>query len=377
MDTVRGYLEHAGFEIGAASATEMTARVPSWRSDVSTEIDLVEEVARFHGYDNFPTEIRPFRPTSTHDDPMWTASNRVREAMVGIGFLETRPMPFVAGADETHPRVSNPLAENEAHLRTSLLETLARRTEYNLAQRVGDVRLFEIGSAFAPAGIGVPKEELRLGVVLMGRRRPAHFTEPNPPAFDEWDAKGIAEHAAQVAHPASTVTLVPARDDAIWTVEVDGSATGVVKRLALDAPVWAAPAYAIELRLGEIATAPPAAHGSHAYKEGTTKRAAVARYRAVPTMPAAEIDLALLVPHGTTVADVERVIHGAGGDLLERLALFDQYTGEGVDASHRSLAWRLTFRHPERTLRDKEIEGRRAKILSALEQELHVRQRTG
>jgi phenylalanyl-tRNA synthetase beta chain len=92
-------------------------------------------------------------------------------------------------------------------------------------------------------------------------------------------------------------------------------------------------------------------------------------------MPPAEIDLALLVPAGTNVADVERVIRESAGELLERLDLFDQYTGDGVDRDHRSLAWRLTFRHPERTLRDKEIEGRRGKILSALQQELHVRQR--
>ena len=93
-------------------------------------------------------------------------------------------------------------------------------------------------------------------------------------------------------------------------------------------------------------------------------------------MPPAEIDLALLVPAGTTVADVERVIRATAGELLERLDLFDQYTGPGIDADHRSLAWRLTFRHPDRTLRDKEIEGRRSKILGVLQQELNVRQRS-
>ena len=136
MDRARAYLEHAGFEIVSAGRTELSLTVPSWRADVSTEIDLVEEVARFHGYDTFPTEIRPFRPTSTVDDPMWTAADRVRQAMVALGFYETRPMPFVAGSDATHVRVANPLAENEAYLRRSVLETLARRAEYNLAQRV-------------------------------------------------------------------------------------------------------------------------------------------------------------------------------------------------------------------------------------------------
>jgi phenylalanyl-tRNA synthetase beta chain len=87
-------------------------------------------------------------------------------------------------------------------------------------------------------------------------------------------------------------------------------------------------------------------------------------------------DLALLVPHDVSGADVDRVIRAAAGELLERLDVFDLYEGEGVDAGHRSVAWRLTLRHPERTLRDKEIEGRRAKILSALQNELNVRQRT-
>jgi len=73
---------------------------------------------------------------------------------------------------------------------------------------------------------------------------------------------------------------------------------------------------------------------------------------------------------------VERTIREAAGDLLERIELFDLYEGAGIDEGHRSVAWRLTLRHAERTLRDKEIEGRRNKILAALQQELNVRQRT-
>jgi phenylalanyl-tRNA synthetase beta chain len=100
------------------------------------------------------------------------------------------------------------------------------------------------------------------------------------------------------------------------------------------------------------------------------------RYRSLPTTPPAEIDLALLVPDSLDGAAVETVIRRVAGDLLEKLELFDRYAGPGVESGHRSLAWRLTFRHAERTLRDKEIEGRRAKILGALADELNVRQRT-
>ncbi len=144
-EKIRRYLHGAGFEIVSQSERETTVRAPSWRSDVSGEIDLVEEVARFHGYDSLPVDIRPFRPTTTLDDPLWTVAQRVRTALVGLGLLETRPMPFVHGAEETHVRVANPMSENEAFLRGSLLETLARRAEFNLSHRSGDVRIFEIG----------------------------------------------------------------------------------------------------------------------------------------------------------------------------------------------------------------------------------------
>jgi phenylalanyl-tRNA synthetase beta chain len=77
-----------------------------------------------------------------------------------------------------------------------------------------------------------------------------------------------------------------------------------------------------------------------------------------------------------SAARIEEVIRASAGDLLEGVFAFDEYEGRGIEAGHRSVAWRLTLRHPERTLRDKEIEGRRKGILSALEHELNVRQRT-
>ena len=99
------------------------------------------------------------------------------------------------------------------------------------------------------------------------------------------------------------------------------------------------------------------------------------RYRPLPTTPAAEFDIALLVPDGVSAASVEQVLRRASGELLERVQLFDEFRGAGVPEGARSLGWRLTFRHPDRTLRDKEVEGRRAKLLSTLESELGVRPR--
>jgi phenylalanyl-tRNA synthetase beta chain len=376
-DACEKLLKAAGFEILKVTDIVVSVRTPSWRTDVDTEVDLIEEVARFHGYDKFSDEIRPYRPTTTHDDPMWITARRLRDTLVGLGFLETRPMPFVKGADETHVAVANPLSAEEAYLRRSVIESLARRAEHNLAQRVGDVRIFEIGSVFHRSGQAMPHEHAHVGIVLMGHRRPPHFSEPQPPRFDEWDAKAVGEAAARAAFPGEAIDLVSGSGIRLWELRSGGAVVGWVTRVEVDAPVWAAPAFGVEIVLGRMATEPPAAHGRHNYMEGGQARSAITpKYKPIPTMPPADFDLALLVPAGTTVAQVEAVIRESAGELLEQLALFDQYTGEGVPAGQRSLAWRLTFRHAERTLRDKEIEGRRARIVKALEEELNVRQRT-
>jgi phenylalanyl-tRNA synthetase beta chain len=374
VDLLRGVGCSADVEDGGEA---VRCLAPSWRQDLVSEIDLIEEVARLQGFEALPDEIRPYRPGTTADAPLWTVAAQLRDTLSALGLLEARPIPFVAGGD-SHVRLLNPLAENEAHLRRTLLESLARRAEYNLAHMQGNVRLYEIGSAFVP-GESLPDETVRVAILVMGDREPVHFAGPPAGAFDAWDAKALAERSARVAFPAATIALEPAEgaDERLWVVLVDGEPRGEVRRVSLDAPVWAQPAFGVELVLGSMSNGDVAPPGEHAH--GVTEAPAPRRpkpYRPLPNTPAAEFDLALLLPAGVSAGAVEGVIRSAAGDLLERLAVFDQYEGAGVEAGHRSVAWRLTLRHPERTLRDKEIEGRRTKILSALQQELNVRQRT-
>ena len=374
-------LESVGFDVERGSdAGALDVVVPPWRPDVGAEVDLIEEVARLRGYDSFSDELRPFRPGTVPDAPAWLVARKLREALAAAGLLEARPMPFVVGAETGFARVANPLAENEAYLRRELLDSLSRRAEYNLARMQRNLRLFEIGSAFFPTAGILPREELHVALLVMGERRPPHFTEPAPPAYDEWDARALAELVASTGYPESTVELRPAAaagDAVLWEIDIDGATLGVVRRLTLDAPVWAAPAWGVELSLGEVPAAPVAPPGRSSYLTGGRRAAPPerVRYRPVPVTPAAAVDVALLVPQGVEAAAVERTIRGAGGEMLEEVALFDEYRGKGVPEGYRSLAWRLTFRHPERTLRDKEVEGRRDRILRTLESELGVRQR--
>jgi phenylalanyl-tRNA synthetase beta chain len=383
-------LRSIGFSAAVRPGTEMlidneeiSVVAPSWRPDIVAEIDVIEEVARLHGYDTFSDQLRPFRTGTVPDAPDFILESRIQDALAAEGLYEGRPLPFVAGTDDSHVRVANPLADNEAHLRRSILESLAARAEFNLAHMEGNVRLFEVGSIFAPrASSALPLESKSVGILIMGDRRPPHFTEPKPPRYDQWDARGLAERLTEVAVPNARAELVAADAAAraageLWTIHLDGKPRGVVRALMLDAPVWAAPAYGIELDLGPIDSADVAAPGKSIHGQ-VAPRASERhpQFKPLPSTPAAPIDLALIVPDSVRAGEVERVIRNNGGDLLERLVLFDEFRGAGLPQGTRSLAWRLTFRDATRTLRDKEIEGRTNKILRALEGELGVRQRT-
>ena len=340
---------------------EMLVTAPSFRSDVHGEIELIEEVARLHGYEAFPSDIRPFRPGTVPDAPLELLSRRVRADLIAAGLYEARPMPFVREGPDAH-RVRNPLAEDEAFLRSRVLDSLGGRVEYNWSHMQKNVRLFEIGTVFTDETdpqTRAPAERTHVGAVITGDAQPAHFSEPHPPRFDEWDAKAIAESISAIAYPGAEIVLSPSVGDVLWTATANGTAIGTVRRLTLDAPLWAAPVYGIEIDLDTGSTTVPRIP-----------------YRPIPTMPAIEVDLALVVPDAVPAAQVDKVIRDAAGDLLESLSVFDEFRGPGIAEGSRSVAWRLTFRHPERTLREREIHGRTAKILKDLEAALGIRQRT-
>ena len=382
-DEIRRLLESIGFacEAGADGALDVTP--PSWRHDVAREVDLIEEIARLRGFDRLPDTLQGARPGTVPDHPLFTAYRRVRDALVAEGLHEVRPLPFTSGREAGTDaadlvRVANPLAEDEPFLRQSVLDTLARRAEYNLSRMQGDLRFFEVGTTFTAQGKALPREEQRVGVLVMGARRPVHFTEAQPPAFDEWDVKALATTLAAAAYPGAPIAMVPAEAPVLWRVQAGGVVIGEVRRLTLDAPVWAKPAFGVEVRLGEMPSTPVAARGQHAHGAAPARSPAdePVRYRALPVTPTAEFDLALLVPDALLAAQVEAVLRTVSGPQLERCELFDEFRGAGVPAGTRSLAWRLTFRHPERTLREKEIEGRRTLVLKTLEAQLGVRPRT-
>jgi phenylalanyl-tRNA synthetase beta chain len=256
------------------------------------------------------------------------------------------------GGDDA-PVIVNPLSAEESHLRTALVPGLTRAVEYNWSVQQRDVRLFEIGRVFRHVECSVPAETQRIAVVLTGARSPAHWSaSQGAPDLDLWDAKGMFEDTVRLMGVPGWTT---GPDGDRWVVrDADGTVRGWVGRLEADAPRWAGPVFGLEVDL-EVANGGPV------------------RFEALPAMPPADRDLALVLPPGVTAAAVEAVLVRVGRPPLESARVFDEYRGEGM--SGRSVAWRLVFRDPERTLRDEEVDATVDRILATLRDELGVERR--
>jgi len=356
VEVARGEIEKLLTSVGFTVAPKddrLAVQVPGWRPDVTREVDLIEEVARLRGYDAFPVELRPYRPTAVPDAPSERAAARLRRLLTGLGCHEARTLTMgPPDGDDAQP-ILNPLSSEEAHLRTALLPGLLRSVAYNWSMQQRDVRLFEIGHVFRRVeGGGLPVETQRVGLVLSGARGPAHWSGPAPvPDLDRWDAKGMFEEVVRSFGPGWLVEP----DGNRWVArDAEGRERGWAGELAADPPRWAAPVFGFEVDL---------------VVGDTTIR----QFQPLPVFPSADRDLALVLPPGVTAAAVEALLRREGGDRLESAQVFDEYRGKELQG--RSVAWRLVFRDPERTLRDEEVDGAVNRILTALRSELGVERR--
>jgi phenylalanyl-tRNA synthetase beta chain len=207
----------------------------------------------------------------------------------------------------------------------------------------------------------MPREEIRLAAAFTGAAEPPHWSAPSRP-WDVWALKGLlAELARELgadpprAGAAGEAGVIDPEER--FTVGAGAGPLGEGGRVlagAVDSPAWADPVFGLELTL-------------HA----DARRGEVA-YAPLPDFPAVERDLALLVPLATPASEVERVIRAAAGELLEAVWPFDLYTGPGIAAGTRSLAWRLRWRAADRTLTDAEVDRAVERVLRALGDELDV-----
>ncbi len=334
------HLRSIGFGAAPAGDAALEVTIPTWRWDTATETDVAEEVARLHRYENIERTV----PTGNEAGGLsgYQRDRRlVRDVLVGAGCSETQPMPFVApgalaavGLPEDGITLANPVDDRESVLRTSLLPGQLAAVAYNQRHFSGDVRLFEIGHVYLPApGDGLlPDEREFLAVALSGEEAPAAVA-----VFDLL-AEALALPAAELRQ-ASPPGLHPTRSAEVVVAGRSRGAVGEVDPEVLEACGVAGRVAWLQLDLQEVLNGP------------RTRR----RYRPVSKYPPSDVDLAFTVPEEVAAAQVERTLRAAAGPLLARIELFDAYRGPGVAEGSRSLAYRLRFQAPDRTLTDADV----------------------
>ncbi|KAA8995101.1 phenylalanine--tRNA ligase subunit beta [Stenotrophomonas cyclobalanopsidis] len=357
----------------AGEGWQVTA--PSRRFDIAIEEDLIEELARIHGYEQIPTTLpggaaRVAMPTETQLDVL-----SVRRQLVARDLQETLNFAFVDDAlltqwqlrDNLVP-LANPLSAELAVMRPALLPGLVATLGRNAARQLGRVRLFEVGRVFAQQtgetspseSRPAPLETQRVAAAVCGDAQSVQWGLPTR-KVDFHDLKGDLESLAAASgavlefRPSTRAFGHPARSAEVYR---DGVVIGwigqihprLAKAMDIDADV-----YAFELDL-----------------EALSARA-LPRAGELSRFPAVRRDLAFLVPEQVDWSDLAATIRQAAGPLLRELNLFDRYVGQGVEPGFKSLAMGLILQDKSRTLTDRDVEAVVAEAVTAIEREHHAR----
>lgn len=354
--------------VAAADGWQVVA--PSRRFDIAIEEDLIEELARIHGYEQIPTTLpggaaRVAMPSETQLDAL-----SVRRQLIARDQQETVNFAFVDDAllaqwqlrDGLVP-LANPLSAELAVMRPSLLPGLVATLGRNAARQLGRVRLFELGRVFAQqAGDDqpAPLETPRVAAAVCGDAQAVQWGLPTR-KVDFHDLKGDLESLAAASgavlefRPSARAYGHPARSAEVFR---DGVAIGwigqihprLAKAMDIEADV-----YAFELDLEPL----------------TARR--LPRAGELSRFPAVRRDLAFLVPEQVAWADLAATVRQAAGPLLRDLNLFDRYVGQGVEPGFKSLAMGLILQDKSRTLTDRDVDAVVAEAVTAIEREHHAR----
>lgn len=336
-----------GFGVGGAESEGRRVTIPSWRSDVSREADLIEEVGRHHGLDKIPATLPPARRRGGLRGAQVHA-RQVRDFLVGAGLSEVVRSSFVPAGLESRPAVgiANPLADVEAVLRTSLVDPgLLDTLERNLSHGRHDVQVFEVGRVFVPAGPAV-EERTQLGILLAGAARPRHWSE-TPRSVDFFDVKGIIESlsarlgwAVAVGKGSVPAWLHPGKSAALL---VAGETLGYFGALHPEAAARLElrdETLVAELRLDALLDA----------------RAPDVRAQPLPRHPGASRDLSVLVDAAVAADDLVGWARAGAGPLLRSIQVSDRYDRPPVPVGKVSLMLTLRYQEQERTLTSEEVE---------------------
>lgn len=348
-EEVQDILERLGMAVSTTEAGWL-ARVPSWRFDIAIEEDLIEEVARIHGYNRLPVRRPAARLALRPDNETRTPLARLRRQMVARGFQEAITYSFVAPElqqallpDAVSPRLANPISSDLAVMRASLFPGLIRALEYNLNRQQTRVRLFEAGLVFR-GDLEALEQTPMVGALVCGTRSPEGWAGDRD-KVDFFDLKGDLESLMALGgeddawrfepgehpalHPGQSAQVVFRGDPVGW---IGGLHPAVKAELGLKTEV-----FMFEVRQEALT------HGS------------LPAFEPLSRYPEVRRDLAFLLDERRSVQSLLDCVRQKAGQWLQELRLFDVYQGKGVAEGSKSVALGLTWQHPSRTLNDEEI----------------------
>ncbi|MDZ7373638.1 MAG: phenylalanine--tRNA ligase subunit beta [candidate division KSB1 bacterium] len=362
-------LQRLGLEL-RQQGTHYLATVPTFRPDLTREIDLIEEVARHHGYEKIGADVISSVDQAIAGQGRDRLLGKARDLLEGFGFYEAVNLSlisqrearcFVRTSDHL-ARVVNPLGEEFAWLRPSLLPGLLASTVRNLNHRQRRVLLFEWGKVFGRDPQGAYWERVALAGTMCGVFVQKTWRTPER-LVDFYDLKGAVEELLRAITGYEQIEFQssdqPWLDNGGFALSAAGTLVGFAGRVArsvLEVFECEQDVYAFELDWELI--------------RGLAK--SVRTYVPVPRFPPVQQDLALLADESLTVGAVESVIRKHGGPYLRQVSLFDVYRGHQVPQGKKSLAFSLVFQADERTLTEEEVRQQVARILEELDRELGV-----
>ena len=368
-------LTELGLEVTSREETKATFLIPSWRLDLTLEADLIEEIARLHGLDQIPNRMPNATAVSTLDDKPFYRKARAREILLGMGFSEAMHYSFLSQKEldafdnrDAKRRVvlPNPVSAEYGVLRDSLLPQLSESLGRNASRQVEKAGLFEIGRVFFADPKGNPHEEEKLSIGLMGPFGRSALDSRRPVSNEEcmlW-MKGAVEGLVTALH-AGTLSFQlldhPAFEQG-WSVEIklNNQKIGILglAKKALRHP-WrmTSPMALCELRLSALLKNTETVGGN---------------IQPPPQFPESRRDVAFLANDSVLHSQIVDTIQKAGKPFLADVQLFDTFTSKQLGKGVRSVAYTMSFRAPDRTLKDEEVNAAFQKILQALKTELSV-----
>ncbi|PYU73222.1 MAG: phenylalanine--tRNA ligase subunit beta [Acidobacteria bacterium] len=366
--------QNRGAEGSLLAAWECTQ--PSWRAEVEREIDLIEEIARIYGLEQFPPRLPAARQGAARL-PHYEAEARLRERLIGLGYREILSIPHVAEERDalfrpegvTPARLSNPLSEEAGVLRSTGIVTMAGALEWNLNHGQRNARLFEIGRHYRLNGsASVETRVLTIGATGEAREKGLYDAARD---FSFADLKGDLDAIGELCggfrwEDGATGWLHAARRGSLHLNTIISSAARNLSSLGVAGQLRRRLAEKWKLRqdvfLAELELDPLYA-AMQAAKEAR-------RYQPLPRFPVVERDFSLLLSEGTKFSQVTKTIQSLGIGEIHSIEATDLFRGKNVPAGKYSLLVRVTFQSREATLTDAQISDFSGKIISSLEKNL-------